>query len=182
MIGYAIDGPLAAAFGPAAVFGVGAVYGLLSSAVVLTLRSVRGVTWAGEGRVNLLPPSGSRTSGRVGLTGGGVDAEAEGFAQFVAARERALQRTAWLLTGDWAWPRIWSQTGAGAVVAALGADQALRRPGNLRAPGPGEHLGELEPPPVARGTGREALLDRRAPGDMAAEVAVRSPCAVRWGR
>ena len=31
-----------------------------------------------------------------------MDAEAEGFAQFVAARQRALQRTAWLLTGDWA--------------------------------------------------------------------------------
>jgi RNA polymerase sigma-70 factor (sigma-E family) len=31
-----------------------------------------------------------------------VDAEEAGFAQFVAARERALQRTAWLLTGDWA--------------------------------------------------------------------------------
>jgi len=46
VIGYAIDGPLAAAFGPAAIFGVGAVYGLLSSAVVLTLPSVRGVTWA----------------------------------------------------------------------------------------------------------------------------------------
>jgi MFS family permease len=46
VIGYAIDGPLAAAFGPAAVFGVGAVYGLLSSALVLTLRSVRAVTWA----------------------------------------------------------------------------------------------------------------------------------------
>lgn len=46
VIGYAIDGPLAAAFGPAAIFGVGAVYGLLSSAVMLTLRSVRGVTWA----------------------------------------------------------------------------------------------------------------------------------------
>jgi RNA polymerase sigma-70 factor (sigma-E family) len=30
-----------------------------------------------------------------------VDAE-EGFAQFVEARQRALQRTAWLLTGDWA--------------------------------------------------------------------------------
>lgn len=27
--------------------------------------------------------------------------EPEGFAQFVEARERALQRTAWLLTGDW---------------------------------------------------------------------------------
>jgi MFS family permease len=46
VIGYAVDGPLAAAFGPAAIFGVGAVYGLLSSAVVLTLRSVRQVTWA----------------------------------------------------------------------------------------------------------------------------------------
>ena len=45
VIGYAIDGPLAAAFGPAVVFGVGAVYGLLSSAVVLTLRSVRAVRW-----------------------------------------------------------------------------------------------------------------------------------------
>jgi RNA polymerase sigma-70 factor (sigma-E family) len=31
-----------------------------------------------------------------------VDAEAEEFAQFVEARQRALQRTAWLLTGDWA--------------------------------------------------------------------------------
>jgi hypothetical protein len=46
VIGYAIDGPLAAAFGPAAIFGVGAVYGLLSSAAVLTLRPVRQVTWA----------------------------------------------------------------------------------------------------------------------------------------
>jgi RNA polymerase sigma-70 factor (sigma-E family) len=31
-----------------------------------------------------------------------LNAEADGFAQFVEARERALQRTAWLLTGDWA--------------------------------------------------------------------------------
>ena len=46
VIGYAVDGPLAAAFGSAAIFGVGAVYGLLSSAAVLTLRSVRQVTWA----------------------------------------------------------------------------------------------------------------------------------------
>ena len=45
VIGYAIDGPLAAAFGPAAIFGVGAVYGLLSSATMLTLRSVHQVTW-----------------------------------------------------------------------------------------------------------------------------------------
>jgi MFS family permease len=46
VIGYAIDGPLAAAFGPAAIFGVGAVYGLLSSAAMLTVRSVRQVAWA----------------------------------------------------------------------------------------------------------------------------------------
>jgi RNA polymerase sigma-70 factor (sigma-E family) len=31
-----------------------------------------------------------------------VRAEVEGFAQFVETREHALQRTAWLLTGDWA--------------------------------------------------------------------------------
>ena len=31
-----------------------------------------------------------------------MDAKADGFAQFVEARQRALQRTAWLLTGDWA--------------------------------------------------------------------------------
>ena len=30
-----------------------------------------------------------------------MDAEVERFAAFVEARERALQRTAWLLTGDW---------------------------------------------------------------------------------
>lgn len=38
------------------------------------------------------------------LPGGAVDAETkgDGFAQFVVARERALQRTAVLLTGDWA--------------------------------------------------------------------------------
>jgi MFS family permease len=45
VIGYAIDGPLAAAIGPAAVFGIGAVYGLASSAFVLTIPSVRAVRW-----------------------------------------------------------------------------------------------------------------------------------------
>ena len=45
VIGYAVDGPLAAALGPAAVFGAGAVYGLLSSAIVLALPAVRAVRW-----------------------------------------------------------------------------------------------------------------------------------------
>lgn len=31
-----------------------------------------------------------------------MGSEAEGFAQFIEAREQALQRTAWLLTNDWA--------------------------------------------------------------------------------
>jgi RNA polymerase sigma-70 factor (sigma-E family) len=35
-------------------------------------------------------------------TGGAVSGEAEGFAQFIEAREQALLRTAWLLTNDWA--------------------------------------------------------------------------------
>ena len=48
VIGYAIDGPLAAAFGTSAVFAVGAVYGLASSAAVLSLRSVRAVRWRDE--------------------------------------------------------------------------------------------------------------------------------------
>ncbi len=48
VIGYAIDGPLDAAVAPSAVFGVGAVYGLLSSAAVLALRSVRAVRWDGQ--------------------------------------------------------------------------------------------------------------------------------------
>jgi MFS family permease len=48
VIGYAIDGPLAAAFGTSVVFAVGAVYGLASSATVLSMRSVRAVRWRGE--------------------------------------------------------------------------------------------------------------------------------------
>jgi MFS family permease len=48
VIGYAIDGPLAAAFGTTAVFAAGAVYGLASSAAVLSSRSVRAVRWRGE--------------------------------------------------------------------------------------------------------------------------------------
>jgi MFS family permease len=45
VIGYAIDGPLAGLLGARTVFGVGAAYGLLSSAVVLTLPSVRALRW-----------------------------------------------------------------------------------------------------------------------------------------
>jgi MFS family permease len=49
VIGYAIDGPLAAVLGPGLVFGIGAVYGLLSSAVMLAIPSVRAVRWVNQG-------------------------------------------------------------------------------------------------------------------------------------
>jgi MFS family permease len=61
VIGYAVDGPLAAVFGTSAVFAVGAVYGLLSSAVVLALPSVRAVPWQ-DGREET---ASSTTSGAI---------------------------------------------------------------------------------------------------------------------
>ena len=39
-----------------------------------------------------------------------MDGEAEGFAQFIEARQLALQRTAWLLTNDWAMAQDLVQT------------------------------------------------------------------------
>ena len=48
VIGYGIDGPLAAVFGVPAVFTVGAIYGFASSALLLMLPSVRGVRWRQE--------------------------------------------------------------------------------------------------------------------------------------
>lgn len=45
VIGYAVDGPLASALGTSAVFGVGAIYGILSSAVVLCTPAIRAIRW-----------------------------------------------------------------------------------------------------------------------------------------
>jgi hypothetical protein len=92
VIGYAIDGPLSAALGTSVVFGVGAVYGLLSSAVVLTLPSVRAVRWRDQvppaqwrdrvppaqrrdqvppaQRRDQVPPAQQRAAGLVPLGGG----------------------------------------------------------------------------------------------------------------
>jgi RNA polymerase sigma-70 factor (sigma-E family) len=102
-----------------------------------------------------------------------MDTEAEGFAQFVEARERALQRTAWLLTGDWAlaedlvqtalarsWPR-WERIRrrddpelyVRRVLVTTWASWSRRR-----------WRGESASP---------VMPDSPAPGDVAAEVAVR---------
>jgi RNA polymerase sigma-70 factor (sigma-E family) len=102
-----------------------------------------------------------------------VDTEADGFAQFVAARERALQRTAWLLTGDWAlaedlvqtalarswprWERIRRRDGPELYVRRVMVNTwASWRRRRWR----GEHASAVVP-------------DSAAPGDMAAEVASR---------
>jgi len=45
VIGYGIDGPLGTALGVPAVFAIGAGYGFVSSAIVLSLPSVRAVRW-----------------------------------------------------------------------------------------------------------------------------------------
>ena len=77
-----------------------------------------------KGWANFLRRSGSRIGDRAGLTGGAVDAEVEGFAQFVVARERALQRTAWLLTSDWAPAEDLVQTALARSWPRWGTDQA----------------------------------------------------------
>ncbi len=102
-----------------------------------------------------------------------MNAEAEGFAQFVAARQRALQRTARLLTGDWALAEDLVQT---ALARSWPRWERIRRRDDpeiyvrrvlvntwaswSRRKWRGEHASQ-------------ALPDRPAPGDVAAEVAVR---------
>jgi RNA polymerase sigma-70 factor (sigma-E family) len=53
--------------------------------------------------------------------------DAGGFAEFVVARERALQRTAWLLTGDWALAQDLVQT---ALVRSWPRWERIRRRDN----------------------------------------------------
>jgi transposase len=65
-----------------------------------------------------------------------VEAEVEGFEQFVEVRERALQRTAWLLYGARYSPhdnpveRVW------AGMKNYVANTAVTWPGRLRQPAP----------------------------------------------
>ncbi len=87
VIGYAVDGPLAGAFGAQAVFGVGAVYGLVSSAAVLALPSVRAVRWRADPALGL-----SRGRAEGGERGqprdhGDDDRDGEHLRQFSGGRE-----------------------------------------------------------------------------------------------
>jgi MFS family permease len=86
VIGYAIDGPLASVVGAPLVFGVGAVYGLVSSAVVLALPSVRNIRWReqepesapGPGAAGLVPSGGGAEGGDRGQPGGDGDDDGHG--------------------------------------------------------------------------------------------------------
>jgi RNA polymerase sigma-70 factor (sigma-E family) len=98
-----------------------------------------------------------------------VDAEAEGFAQFVQARQRALQRTAWLLTGDWAVAEDLVQT-------ALVRWERIRRRDDPEIYVRRAMVNTWVSWRRRRWWGErpsETLPDTQAAGDMAAEVTVR---------
>ena len=99
--------------------------------------------------------------------------ETEGFAQFVAARERALQRTAWLLTGDWGLAEDLVQT---ALARSWPHWERIRRRDN-----PEVYVRRVMVNTWLTWSRRrwrseqasDAVRDSPAPGDMAADVAVR---------
>jgi RNA polymerase sigma-70 factor (sigma-E family) len=102
-----------------------------------------------------------------------VNAGTEGFARFVEARQRGLQRTAWLLTGDWALAEDLVQT-------AL-ARSWLRWERIKRRDDPEVYVHRVMVNTWASWSRRRwrserpaaAVPDSQAPGDLAAEVAVR---------
>jgi RNA polymerase sigma-70 factor (sigma-E family) len=102
-----------------------------------------------------------------------VDAEGEGFAQFVVARERALQRTAWLLTGDWALAEDLVQT---ALVRSWPRWERIRRRDDPEIYVRRAMVNTWASWSRRRWRGERAsgaVPERPAPGDLAAEVAVR---------
>jgi RNA polymerase sigma-70 factor (sigma-E family) len=102
-----------------------------------------------------------------------VNAEVEGFAQFVEARQRGLQRTAWLLTGDWALAEDLVQT---ALARSWPRWERIRRRDD-----PEFYVRRVMVNTWAswrrrRWRGEQpsgTVPDSQAPGDVAAEVAVR---------
>jgi RNA polymerase sigma-70 factor (sigma-E family) len=102
-----------------------------------------------------------------------VSAEVEGFAQFVAARERALQRTAWLLTGDWGLAEDLVQT---ALARSWPRWERIRDRDNPEAYVRRVMINTWLTWSRRRWRGEQAsaaVQDSPAPGDMAADVAVR---------
>jgi RNA polymerase sigma-70 factor (sigma-E family) len=102
-----------------------------------------------------------------------VSEEPEGFAQFVAARERALQRTAWLLTGDRGLAEDLVQT---TLVRTWPRWERIRRHDDPEVYVRRVMVNTWATWTRRRWRGEHATLsvpEGPAPGDMAAEVAVR---------
>ena len=99
--------------------------------------------------------------------------EPEGFAQFVEARERALQRTAWLLTGDRGLAEDLVQT---ALVRAWPRWERIRRHDDPEVYVRRVMVNTWATWARRRWRGERATVsvpEGPAPGDIAAEVAVR---------
>jgi RNA polymerase sigma-70 factor (sigma-E family) len=102
-----------------------------------------------------------------------VNAKPEGFAQFVEARGSALQRTAWLLTGDWALAEDLVQT---ALARSWPHWERIRNRDNPEIYVRRVMVNTWATWSRRRWRGEQASVavpDCTAPGDMAAEVAVR---------
>jgi RNA polymerase sigma-70 factor (sigma-E family) len=110
---------------------------------------------------------------RAALTPAALTAVPEGFVHFVEMRERALQRTAWLLTGDWALAEDLVQT---ALVRSWPRWERIRRRDD-----PEIYVRRVMVNTWATWSRRrwraeracEVVPDTVAPGDVAADVAVR---------
>jgi RNA polymerase sigma-70 factor (sigma-E family) len=102
-----------------------------------------------------------------------VDAGTDGFARFVEARQRGLQRTAWLLTGDWALAEDLVQT---ALARSWPRWERINRRDDPVVYVHRVMLNTWASWNRRRWRGERpsaAVPDSQAPGDMAAEAAVR---------
>lgn len=109
----------------------------------------------------------------VEATGGAVEADVDDFARFVEARERALQRTAWLLTGDWALAEDLVQT---ALVRSWPRWERIRRRDDPEIYVRRAMVNSWTSWRRRRWWGEratDAVPDSPAVGDLAAEVAMR---------
>lgn len=99
--------------------------------------------------------------------------EAEGFAQFIEAREQALQRTAWMLTNDWALAQDLVQT---ALARSWPYWGRIRRGDDPEIYVRRVLVNTWLTWRRRRWSGEEpfgVLADRPAPGDLATDVAAR---------
>ncbi|HEY3902389.1 MAG TPA: SigE family RNA polymerase sigma factor [Streptosporangiaceae bacterium] len=105
-----------------------------------------------------------------------MNAAADEFAQFVEVRERALQRTAWLLTGDWALAEDLVQT---ALARSWPRWDRITRRDDPEIYVRRVMINTWSTWRRRRWRGESAseeLPERPAPGDVAAEVAMRELC------